>query len=147
MSELSGRASPSKLDIDVRIVRPGFAGQTGHGCPNCPASLGRTKWTWMSELSGRAWPDKMDMNVRIVRPGFAGQNGHSCPFVRLPREPNYRFGKNRFYRQSAPCESPGRADCTNLRHFSVRVFSVKGHGREVPRMRNLLFFFHLAGAN
>ena len=60
-------------------------------------------------------------------------------FLRLPREPNYRFGKNRFCRQSAPRESSGRTDYTNLRHFSVRVFSVRGHGREVPRMRYLSF--------
>ena len=47
--------------------------------------------------------------------------------------------KNRFCRQSAPCESSGRTDYTNLRHFSVRFFSVRGHGREVSRMRDLSF--------
>ena len=47
--------------------------------------------------------------------------------------------QERFCRQSAPRESSGRTDYTNLRHFSARVFLVRGHGREVPRMRNLSF--------
>ena len=49
VSELSGQARPGKLDMDVRIVRAGLAGQNGHECPNCPAGLGRTKWTLMSK--------------------------------------------------------------------------------------------------
>ena len=65
MSELSGRASPGKLDIDVRIVRPGSAGQNGHGCPNCPGRLGRARWTSMSELSGQARPDKIDIDAQV----------------------------------------------------------------------------------
>ena len=30
MSKLSGQARPDKMDIDVRIVRAGWAGQNGH---------------------------------------------------------------------------------------------------------------------
>ena len=66
---------------------------------------------------------------------------------------NYKFrktafrGKNRFCHQSAACESSGQTDYTNLRHFSVRVFLVMGHGREVLRMPNHGFdvFIYLAG--
>ena len=69
-------------------------------------------------------------------------------FLRLPREPNYRLGKNWFCRQSAPRESSGRTDYTNLHHFPVRVFSVRGHSREVPRMRHLLFeIVYLTGSS
>ena len=62
----------------------------------------------------------------------------------IPRQPNSRFGKNRFCRQSAPCKSSGRTDYTNLRHFPVRIFSVETniwiwHGPKMPQMRHLPF--------
>jgi hypothetical protein len=65
MSKLSGQARPEKMDTDVRIVRPGSAGQTGHGCPNCLGRRGRAKWTSMSELSGQARPDKIDIDAQV----------------------------------------------------------------------------------
>ena len=81
MPELSGQTRPGKMDIDVRIVRPGSAIQNRHGCPKCPdrldrtswtlrgpnclARVGRTNWTSMSELSGQARPDKIDIDAQV----------------------------------------------------------------------------------
>ena len=51
--------------------------------------------------------------------------------------PNYRFRKNLFCRQSAPHESSGRTDYTNLHHFSVHVFLVRGHECEHVKFSKL----------
>ena len=53
--------------------------------------------------------------------------------LRIPRQPNYRFGKNRFCRQSAPRKGSGRTDYINLRHFPVHVFSVENKYLDLTR--------------
>ena len=75
-----------KLDMAVQHGCPscpaGLAGQIGHGCSNCLARPGWTKWTWISKWSsGPCHPGNPDSLLSGLNP--SGTHPHRAPHPNL----------------------------------------------------------------